>query len=107
MDEKRNRRGPIPRQPLEEIETAMDRDESLEADEAKAFGLIDEVFEIPPSKATIAAPARASRQPKDITTRRPGRESEPDLRYEGRRNSRMGSVTRRRRSARRRLTGED
>jgi ATP-dependent Clp protease protease subunit len=32
-------------QPLEEIEKAMDRDKFLEADEAKAFGLIDEVFD--------------------------------------------------------------
>ncbi len=32
-------------QPLEEIEKAMDRDKFLEADEAKAFGIIDEVFD--------------------------------------------------------------
>ena len=32
-------------QPLEEIEKAMDRDKFLETDEAKAFGLIDEVFD--------------------------------------------------------------
>jgi ATP-dependent Clp protease protease subunit len=31
-------------QALEEIEKAMDRDKFLETDEAKAFGLIDEVF---------------------------------------------------------------
>ena len=31
--------------PIEEIEAAMDRDKFLEADEAKEFGLIDEVFE--------------------------------------------------------------
>ena len=31
--------------PLEEIEKAMDRDTFMEADEAKAFGIIDEVFE--------------------------------------------------------------
>lgn len=30
---------------IEEIERAMDRDNFMEADEAKAFGLIDEVFE--------------------------------------------------------------
>jgi ATP-dependent Clp protease protease subunit len=30
---------------LQEIETAMDRDKFLEADEAKAFGIIDEVFD--------------------------------------------------------------
>jgi ATP-dependent Clp protease protease subunit len=32
-------------QPLEEIEKAMDRDKFLESDEAKAFGLIDVVFD--------------------------------------------------------------
>jgi len=32
-------------QPIEDIEKAMDRDKFLEADEAKAFGLIDEVFD--------------------------------------------------------------
>jgi ATP-dependent Clp protease protease subunit len=32
-------------QTIEEIEKAMDRDKFLEADEAKAFGLIDEVFD--------------------------------------------------------------
>src|SRR6188508_2460065 len=32
-------------QPIEEIERAMDRDKFLEADEAKAYGLIDEVFD--------------------------------------------------------------
>ena len=32
-------------QPLEVIEKAMDRDRFLEADEAKEFGLIDEVFD--------------------------------------------------------------
>ena len=32
-------------QPIEAIEKAMDRDSFLEADEAKAFGLIDEVFD--------------------------------------------------------------
>jgi ATP-dependent Clp protease protease subunit len=31
--------------PLEEIERAMDRDTFLEADEAKAFGLVDQVFD--------------------------------------------------------------
>ena len=30
---------------LEEIEKAMDRDTFMEADEAKAFGIIDEVFD--------------------------------------------------------------
>jgi ATP-dependent Clp protease protease subunit len=32
-------------QKIEEIEKAMDRDKFLEADEAKAFGIIDEVFD--------------------------------------------------------------
>ena len=32
-------------QGIEEIEKAMDRDKFLEADEAKAFGIIDEVFD--------------------------------------------------------------
>jgi len=32
-------------QPIEEIERAMDRDKFLEADEAKEYGLIDEVFD--------------------------------------------------------------
>ena len=32
-------------QPLEEIEKAMDRDKFMSSDEAKAFGLIDEVFD--------------------------------------------------------------
>ena len=35
--------------PLEEIEKAMDRDTFLEADEAKAFGLVDEVFDKRPA----------------------------------------------------------
>ncbi|HXH17291.1 MAG TPA: ATP-dependent Clp protease proteolytic subunit [Sphingomonas sp.] len=36
-------------QPLEAIELAMDRDKFLSADEAKAFGLLDEVFEKRPA----------------------------------------------------------
>jgi ATP-dependent Clp protease, protease subunit len=32
-------------QPIDVIEKAMDRDKFLEADEAKAFGLVDEVFD--------------------------------------------------------------
>ena len=35
--------------PLDEIEKAMDRDTFLEADEAKAFGIVDEVFEKRPA----------------------------------------------------------
>jgi ATP-dependent Clp protease protease subunit len=38
-------------QPLERIESAMDRDTFLEADEAKAFGLVDEVYEKRPQPA--------------------------------------------------------
>ncbi len=34
---------------LPEIETAMDRDTFLEADEAKAFGLVDQVFDRRPA----------------------------------------------------------
>jgi ATP-dependent Clp protease protease subunit len=37
-------------QKLEEIEKAMDRDKFLETDEAKAFGLIDEVFDKRPDQ---------------------------------------------------------
>jgi len=37
--------------PLKDIEKAMDRDTFLEADEAKAFGLIDEVFDKRPKPA--------------------------------------------------------
>ena len=36
-------------QPIEAIELSMDRDKFLEADEAKTFGLIDEVFETRPA----------------------------------------------------------
>ena len=35
--------------PIEEIEHAMDRDKFLEADEAKEFGLIDEVYDKRPA----------------------------------------------------------
>ena len=38
---------------VEEIERAMDRDNFLEADEAKAFGLVDEVMD----KRPVAAEA--------------------------------------------------
>ena len=37
--------------PIKEIEKAMDRDTFLEADEAKAFGLVDEVFDKRPTAA--------------------------------------------------------
>jgi ATP-dependent Clp protease protease subunit len=38
-------------QPIEEIERRMDRDTFLEAEEAKAFGLVDEVFDKRPAVA--------------------------------------------------------
>src|SRR5918993_4992320 len=41
-------------QSIEEIEKAMDRDKFLEADEAKVFGLIDEVFEKRPEQGEDA-----------------------------------------------------
>ena len=41
-------------QPLEKIEAAMDRDTFLEADEAKAFGLVDEVYERRPAPTDTA-----------------------------------------------------
>ncbi len=40
---------------LEEIEKAMDRDTFLEADEAKAFGLVDQVFEKRPAASDTSA----------------------------------------------------
>jgi ATP-dependent Clp protease protease subunit len=43
--------------PIEVIEQAMDRDKFLEADEAKAFGLIDEVFDKRPAPAEEKAAA--------------------------------------------------
>jgi ATP-dependent Clp protease protease subunit len=44
-------------QTLEAIEHAMDRDKFLEADEAKEFGIIDEVFEKRPAPAEGQAAA--------------------------------------------------
>jgi ATP-dependent Clp protease protease subunit len=41
--------------PLADIEKAMDRDTFLEADEAKAFGLVDEVFDKRPANAESGA----------------------------------------------------
>ena len=41
--------------PLKDIEKAMDRDTFLEADEAKAFGLVDEVFDKRPAVADSEA----------------------------------------------------
>ncbi|WP_294094942.1 ATP-dependent Clp protease proteolytic subunit [Sphingomonas sp.] len=45
--------------PLEEIERAMDRDTFLEAEEAKAFGLVDEVFEKRPTPSEDGSSATA------------------------------------------------
>jgi ATP-dependent Clp protease protease subunit len=39
---------------IEDIEKAMDRDTFLEADEAKAFGIIDEVFDKRPDQGDDA-----------------------------------------------------
>ncbi len=44
-------------QPIEVIEKAMDRDKFLSSDEAKEFGLIDEVFDKRPAPAEDAAAA--------------------------------------------------
>ena len=45
------------KQPVETIESAVERDKFMSADEAKAFGLIDEVFETRPSPADEEAKA--------------------------------------------------
>lgn len=41
--------------PLQDIEKAMDRDTFLEAEEAKAFGIVDEVFDKRPANAEADA----------------------------------------------------
>ena len=46
-------------QTLELIESSMERDKFLSADEAKAFGLIDEVFDKRPTPAEEPAAAAA------------------------------------------------
>jgi len=45
------------KQPIETIESAVERDKFMSADEAKTFGLIDEVFETRPSPADEEAKA--------------------------------------------------
>jgi ATP-dependent Clp protease protease subunit len=45
------------KQPVETIESAVERDKFMSADEAKTFGLIDEVFETRPSPADQEARA--------------------------------------------------
>ena len=52
-------------QKIEEIEKAMDRDKFLEADEAKEFGIIDEVFDKRPERG------RGRRHRARATSRRP------------------------------------
>lgn len=42
-------------QPIERIETTMDRDSFFEAEEAKAFGIVDEVYDKRPNPAEEAA----------------------------------------------------
>ncbi|MGL3820046.1 ATP-dependent Clp protease proteolytic subunit [Sphingopyxis sp. R3-92] len=49
--------------PLKEIEKAMDRDTFLEADEAKAFGLVDQVYDRRPGIADGDAPKDVSEGP--------------------------------------------
>jgi len=49
--------------PLKEIEKAMDRDTFLEADEAKAFGLVDQVYDRRPGVADGDAPKDVSEGP--------------------------------------------
>jgi ATP-dependent Clp protease protease subunit len=44
-------------QPIDVIERSMDRDKFLEADEAKEFGLVDEVFDKRPAPADDQAQA--------------------------------------------------
>ena len=50
-------------QSIEEIEKDMDRDKFLEADEAKAYGIIDEVSTIVPNKARIGNGRRRGTKP--------------------------------------------
>ncbi|MBW7946606.1 ATP-dependent Clp endopeptidase proteolytic subunit ClpP [Sphingosinicella microcystinivorans] len=45
------------KQPIEKIESAVERDKFMSADEAKEFGLIDEVYETRPSPADEEAKA--------------------------------------------------
>ena len=52
-------------QTIEEIEKAMDRDKFLEADEAKEFGLIDEVFEKRPESGDDSGTGAGDVTPKE------------------------------------------
>jgi ATP-dependent Clp protease protease subunit len=47
-------------QPIEEIEKNVERDKFFSAEEARAFGLVDEVFEKRPTPAEEGAPAKAA-----------------------------------------------
>src|SRR3546814_18152923 len=49
--------------PLKDIEKAMDRDTFLEADEAKEFGLVDQVFDRRPTMPGDEAPKDVSEGP--------------------------------------------
>jgi ATP-dependent Clp protease protease subunit len=50
-------------QPIEAIEKAMDRDKFLEADEAKEFGIIDQVFDKRPEQGEDGATGAADVTP--------------------------------------------
>ena len=50
-------------QAIEAIEAAMDRDKFLEADEAKTFGLIDEVFDKRPDAGEEGAAGKSDVTP--------------------------------------------
>lgn len=51
-------------QPLEAIEKAMDRDTFLEAEEAKAFGLVDQVFDQRPKPADDTTSDQSAKEEK-------------------------------------------
>ncbi len=52
-------------QPLEAIEKAMDRDTFLEAEEAKAFGLVDQVFDQRPKASEDTTSDQSADKPKE------------------------------------------
>ena len=52
-------------QPLEAIEKAMDRDTFLEAEEAKAFGLVDQVFDTRPKASEDTTSDQTAEKPKE------------------------------------------
>ncbi len=67
-------------QKIEAIELAMDRDKFLEADEAKEFGLIDEVFEKRPEQGEGDSTGAGGRYSGLIRAKREGGECWHDLR---------------------------